>query len=87
MLDLEFTSMYKRRRKNKTKQMRDSIDECARKLRQNPRHPGLHSHRVGGFKGVWESYIDEANRVTWEYGEGSIILRNNCNHDILKRRP
>jgi hypothetical protein len=85
--DLEFTSLYKRRRKNKSKQMRDAIDECVRKLHQNPRHPGLHSHRVNGAKGVWESYVDEANRVTWQYGEGSIILRNNCNHDILKRRP
>lgn len=87
MLDLEFTPMYKRRRKNKTKQMQDAIDECVRKLRLNPRNPGLHSHRVSGVKGVWESYIDGANRVTWQYGEGSIILRNNCNHDILNRNP
>ncbi len=84
---MEFTSLYKRRRKNKTKRMRDAIDECARKLSQNPRHPGLHSHRVNGFKGVWESYVDEANRITWQYGERSIVLRNNCNHDILNRNP
>jgi len=29
-----------------------------------------------------------ANRVTFEYGSnGSIILQNHCNHDILKHRP
>ena len=34
--------------------------------------------------GVWESYIDQANRVTWEYGEAdTIVLRNHCNHQIL----
>lgn len=86
-VEVEITSAFKRKRKNKTKQMRDSIDECVCKLSCNPHHPGLHSHRVQGVRGVWESYINNANRVTWQYGEGSIILRSNCNHDMLRRNP
>lgn len=38
------------------------------------------------MEGVWEAYVDRGNRVTFEYAvDGSIVLRNHCNHDILKR--
>jgi len=37
---------------------------------------------------VFEAYVDMADRVTFEYGSnGSSILRNHCNHNILKHRP
>lgn len=83
-LRLEILPKFKRARRKKTQEMRDSIDECIRLLSANPRHPGLHEHRVQGRKGVWEAYVDKANRVTFQYGENSIILRNNCSHDILR---
>ena len=82
---LEITSWFKRARKNKSEEMQGAINDCLCWLSQNPHHPGLHSHRVLGTKNVWESYIDQANRITWEYGENSIILRNNCGHDTLNR--
>lgn len=85
--DLEFTSKYKRARRKKTQRMRDSLDECVKLLGKNPHHPGLHTHRVQGRKGVWQVYIDQANRVTFQYGDNSIILRNNCTHDMPKRSP
>lgn len=87
MLDLEFTPKYKRARRKKTLDMRNSIDECAKLLSANPYHPGLHTHRVQGRKDVWQAYIDQANRITFQYGENSIILRNNCNHDVPKKSP
>ena len=68
--------------------MRRSIDESLELLLENPRHPGLHTHRVQGTKRVWESYVDNANRITWEYGEGrTIVVRNNCTHDMPGRNP
>lgn len=83
-LRLEILPRFKRARRRKTPQMRESIDDCVELLACNPRHPGLHAHRVQGRRGVWEAYVDQANRVTFEYGENSIILRNNCNHDMLR---
>ena len=39
-----------------------------------------------GHRGVWEAYVDRANRVTFHYADdGTIVLRKNCNHDILRR--
>lgn len=46
-------------------------------LEQNPRHPGLHSHKYQSIKGadgsdVWESYVENrtpgAWRIFWQYG-------------------
>jgi hypothetical protein len=53
----------------------------------DPNHPGLHAHRVQGAPGVWEAYVDDANRVTFHYASGTIVMRNNCNHDIVRRSP
>ena len=55
-------------------------------LGEERRRPGLHTHRVSGTRGVWEAYIDQANRVTFHWDEaGRIVLRRNCGHSILKR--
>jgi hypothetical protein len=43
---------------------------------------------MSGKPGVWEAYVDDANRVTYHWDdEGRIVLRKNCRHDILDRRP
>ena len=69
--------------------MRESIDRTITLLCQDPHYPGLETHKVRGTKGVYESYIDDANRLTWQWGEANstIVLRTNCNHDIIKRSP
>jgi hypothetical protein len=38
-----------------------------------------------GYKGVYEAYVDKGNRVTFHYDDaGRIVMRNHCNHDILR---
>ena len=54
-------------------------------LLDDPHHPGLHTHAVQGWPGVFEAYVDKANRLTFEYGDDAVILRNHRNHDILRR--
>lgn len=64
-----------------------AIAKCVYQLGSNPRHPSLQTHRVHGTRNpkVFEAYVDKKNRVTFHWEDGKIILRNNCNHDILKR--
>lgn len=42
-----------------------AIARCVFRITENPHHPGLQTHRVKGTKGVWEAYVDRANRVTF----------------------
>lgn len=67
--------------------MQAAVLTCIKKLAEDPRSPGLHTHRVQGTQGVFEAYMDNANRVTFHWDGPDIVLRNHCNHDILKKRP
>ncbi|MBI3296572.1 MAG: hypothetical protein HYZ75_00295 [Elusimicrobia bacterium] len=60
----------------------------------NPRHPSLRTHPVEGAVGdfgtkVFEAYVSEKYRLTWEYGpkKGDITLRNVDNHDDCLASP
>jgi mRNA-degrading endonuclease YafQ of YafQ-DinJ toxin-antitoxin module len=78
---------FRKRLLKKTHSMQGSILECIKKLADDPRHPGLHTHRVQGSLGVFEAYVDDANRLTFHYENGTIVLRNHCNHSVVNRSP
>jgi hypothetical protein len=84
---LIFAPNFKKVMSKKSPAMQAAILECIKRLGENPRHPGLQTHRVRGTAGVFEAYVDKANRVTFEWQGPDIRLRNNCNHDILDRHP
>lgn len=81
---VEVTPRFKRLLKKKDAPMVAAIAECIVRLRTDRTHPGLHTHKVQGTKGVFEAYIDDANRLTFHWDGSCIVLRANCNHDILK---
>jgi hypothetical protein len=62
-----------------------AILECVHRLGENTRHPGLQTHPVRGHRGVFEAYVDRANRVTFHYDGATVVMRRHCNHDILRR--
>lgn len=76
---------FKRDLRKKPRELRAAVEECVTQLAANPRHPGLHTHRVKGTVRTWEAYVDSGNRVTFEHGDDCIEVLNHCNHDILKR--
>lgn len=84
-IPIEITPSFKRRLAKKPPALQAAIIECFTRLAENTRHPSLQTHPVRGHRGVFEAYIDMANRLTFHYEGGRIVLRNHCNHDILKR--
>lgn len=63
----------------KRKKIKLTID----KLKENPRHPGLHTHKNSSFKGqneeeIFQSYVENhtpgAHRIFWTYGEENTII-------------
>ncbi len=81
------TPKFKKRLNQKPPALRGAILECINRLSENPGHPGLQAHRVQGTQGIWEAYVDKANRVTYEWDGDTIVMRNHCNHDIIERAP
>lgn len=79
---------FKKALAKKPAPMQSAILECVRRLSEDRRHPGLRTHPIRGTAGVFEAYVDKANRVTFNYDQdGAIVLRNHCNHSVLSRRP
>ena len=87
MIQINLTKRFQEQYLNKPLDEQGKIDKTIDMLCENPKHPGLHSHRVRKTKRVWECYINRAHRVTFEYGDNCIICRNNCNHTIIDKNP
>jgi hypothetical protein len=85
--DVILPSRFKKSFNRKPVELRAAIAECVLRLLDNPRHPGLQTHRMGGHPGVWEAYVDKGNRVTFHYEDGELVFRNHCNHDMLRKNP
>jgi hypothetical protein len=85
--ELEISREFKRQMDGKGAPLAGAIARCVQRLGENPQHPGLHTHPVRGMRNpkVFEAYVDKKNRVTFHWNGDKIILRTNCNHDILKR--
>jgi len=83
----DVTNNFKRRYNKKGRAARESIENTIRLLVDNIGHPGLHTHKVKSTKNIFEAYIDDSTRLTFEYGEDKLILRNNCTHSAVLRKP
>jgi mRNA-degrading endonuclease RelE of RelBE toxin-antitoxin system len=73
---------FKKRLRRKPARQQGAILETIDRLAEDPRHPGLKTHRIRGMPHVWEARIDQSNRLSWEYGEpGEIVLISHCTHE------
>jgi len=86
-MELELTRTFIRKYRKKPPEQKEKLDKTLSLLETNPRHPGLHTHKVQGTPHIFECYMDDSYRVTFEYGENCILLRNNCKHKAVLRRP
>lgn len=67
--------------------VRQKIDKALRLLDADFRHPGLRSHPVRSNPGVFEAYVDEKYRMTFERRGDTFIMRNVDNHDECLKNP
>jgi mRNA-degrading endonuclease YafQ of YafQ-DinJ toxin-antitoxin module len=83
------TNTFKKKYKKKERISQSSIDQTIELLVNNPRYPGLHTHKVRGTgnRTIFEAYVNDSARLTFEYGENTIILRTNCNHQDVLGNP
>jgi hypothetical protein len=51
------------------------------------RHPGLRSHQMKGYDNVYEAYVDQKYRMTYERQGDFMIMRNVDNHDECLKNP
>jgi mRNA interferase RelE/StbE len=53
-------------------------------LLENPRHPSLRVKKIKGQNHIFEASITKSIRLTWQYYDGGILLRNLGEHVLLR---
>jgi mRNA interferase RelE/StbE len=85
---VEYSPRFIKSYKKKPGEMQEAIRKAVTQLRTDYRHKSLRARKMRGHpEGVWEARIDDSNRLTFHWKDGTIVLRNHCNHSILGRRP
>lgn len=86
-MQVTLTSTFIRRYERKTPPQRDKVDKTLGLLASDTRHPSLRTHKVEGTADIFEAYVDDSMRMTFEYGQGGLVARNCCQHDAVLRSP
>ena len=77
----EFASLYKKLPAD----IRKRANKQLRLLLENPRHPSLRLHKMGGYTNRWEISVTMHYRITFEIERDEYVLRRIGTHDILDR--
>jgi mRNA interferase RelE/StbE len=56
-------------------------------LADNSKHPSLRTKKIKGSEGIFEASIKMDIRMTWEFYEDGILLRNIARHDKTLGNP
>jgi len=63
------------------------VDKSIELLDSDFRYPGLQSHPLQGYPGIFEAYVDVKYRMTYERRGDIFIMRNVDNHDECLKNP
>lgn len=86
-MDFIFTQRFKKFYKNLSDKKRKALRKKLDLMSMNPDHPSLRIKKIQGADGVFECTINMAVRMTWQYDDGSILLRVVGDRDIVLKNP
>jgi mRNA-degrading endonuclease RelE of RelBE toxin-antitoxin system len=85
-VNVEWTARFRRAYRKLSLPEQARCDETLRLLVRDPRYPSL-VIRVQGAPDIWEGRSGEKTRLTFEWIEGGLRLRNVDDHDACLRKP
>ncbi len=86
-MPVEYTDRFIRQYLRLPLSIQQKVNKALHLLDKDYRYPGLHSHVVAGIRDVFEAYVDDKYRITFEHRGNLYIMRNVDNHDECLRNP
>ncbi|MDD4924587.1 MAG: hypothetical protein PHF74_07150 [Dehalococcoidales bacterium] len=86
-MPIEFTERFVRQYARLPTAIQNKVDKALRLLDNDFRHTGLRSHPVERAPGIFEAYVDDKFRMTYERKGDTFIIRNVDNHDDCLKNP
>ncbi|MBA1337115.1 MAG: hypothetical protein HPY66_3551 [Firmicutes bacterium] len=68
-------------------EMKEKVKAKLQLMSKNPMHPSLRTKRVQGTQNIFEASVTMSIRMTWQYVENGILLRNVGKHDETLKNP
>lgn len=81
------TERFKRMYKKLDLQQQNFIKKAISSMSDNIYHPSLRVKRIQGTKGIWEANATVELRITFDWEEDIITLRNCGDHDKTLKNP
>jgi mRNA interferase RelE/StbE len=66
---------------------RKALKKMLALMADNPRHPSLRTKKIKGGEDIFEATVTLDIRMTWEFYEDGILLRNIGEHDKTLKNP
>lgn len=86
-MKIVFSDRFIERYNRLEKEMQDKVKAKLKLMSENPMHPSLRTKRVQGTENIFEASINMSIRMTWQYVESGILLRNVGEHDETLKNP
>jgi len=86
-MNIYYSELFADKVNQLSKEVRGVLKKKLKLLMENPRHPSLRSKKIRGQDGIFEASITMEIRMTWEYTEDGILLRNIGEHDKTLKNP
>jgi mRNA interferase RelE/StbE len=81
---IERTDSFKKDYQDLPEEIKERTEKATQLLLTNPRHPSLRAKKVQGTRGIWEASVTLKYRMTFEWEEEVLRLRQVGTYDILK---
>lgn len=86
-MPVRYTTRFRKKYGELSIVMQHKVDKAIEFLDSNFRYPGLNSHPLQGYPGIYEAYVDDKYRMTFERRGDIFIMRNVDNHDECLKNP
>lgn len=82
-----YSELFAEKVKDLPLEVRRALKKKLELLIENPRHPSLRTKKIRGQHNIFEASITMDIRMTWQYTEDGILLRNIGEHDKTLKNP
>ncbi len=81
------SSKFKKDYKKLSDDIKKVVNSKLKLLSENHKHPSLRTKKIKGREYIFESSINMAIRITWQYKDNKILLRAIGPHDNTLKKP
>ena len=86
-MNVHYTELFEQKVRELPAEIKKALRAKLDLMIKNPRHPSLRVKKIQGQTGIFEASITMSVRMTWQYSEDGILLRNIGEHDQTLKKP